>query len=131
MSPQFPRGRAFIPNANRAPSRAVTQRRPLVETRANVALPTKVPPASEAKKDSPVVTIPQQQLPPTSDTNKPLPLKTQTGPFYSKDQTMPTKTFNKENKIAPDFDEFKDLMASQESEFGGSWMDELATELSL
>ncbi|OTA04195.1 hypothetical protein A9Z42_0047610 [Trichoderma parareesei] len=131
MSPQFPTGKAFIPNANRAPSRAVTQRRPLVETRANAALPAKVPPVSEAKKGSPAATIPQQQLPPTSDANKPLPLKTQIGPFYPKDQNIPTKTFNKENKIAPDFDEFKDPMASQESEFGGSWMDELATELSL
>ncbi|KAL7815607.1 hypothetical protein V8C26DRAFT_402167 [Trichoderma gracile] len=129
-SPQFPTGKAFIKNANRGPSRAVMQRRPLVETRANAALPAKLPPAAEVK-GSPVVTNARQQLSRPADTNKPPPPKAQNGPSYSQDQNIPTKSSNKENKTAPDFDEFKDLMASQESEFGGSWMDELATELSL
>ncbi|KAH0499697.1 hypothetical protein TgHK011_006872 [Trichoderma gracile] len=129
-SPQFPTGKAFIKNANRGPSRAVTQRRPLVETLANAALPAKLPPAAEMK-DSPVVKNARQQLSRPADTNEPPLPKAQNGSSHRKDQNIPTKTSNKENKTAPDFDEFKDLMASQESEFGGSWMDELATEFSL
>ncbi|TFB05968.1 hypothetical protein CCMA1212_001384 [Trichoderma ghanense] len=127
-SPQFPTGKAFIPNANRAPSRAVTQRRPLAETRANSALPTKLPHTAEMKKGSPLATNSRQ---PPANANNLLPSKTKNGPSSSKDDNIPTYPSNKENKTAPEFDEFKDLIASQESEFGGSWMDELATELSL
>ncbi|KAL7802083.1 hypothetical protein V8C44DRAFT_310992 [Trichoderma aethiopicum] len=127
-SPQFPAGKAFIPNANRAPSRAVMQRVPLFAARPNAALPGKLPPASEVKKDSPLGTNPR---PPPANANEPIPTKARNGLLCPNDHNTTSKPPDKENKPAPQFDEFKDLMASQESEFGGSWMDELATELSL
>ncbi|PTB65085.1 hypothetical protein BBK36DRAFT_1122372 [Trichoderma citrinoviride] len=131
-SPQFPTGKAFIPNANRAASRVVTQRRPLAESRANAALPGKLPPAAEVKNRAPYQgAVSRQQPSRPTHANTPLPPKAQNIPSFPKDHDMPIKTSNKENKAAPEVDEFKDLMASQESEFGGSWMDELATELSL
>ncbi|KAL6895387.1 hypothetical protein HDV57DRAFT_7899 [Trichoderma longibrachiatum] len=127
-SPQFPTGKAFIPNANRAPSRAVPQRVPLFQARPNAALPGKLPPPREVKKDSSLGT---NSRPPPAKTNVPIPSKARKGLLCPNDHHTTSKPSDKENKPAPQFDEFKDLMASQESEFGGSWMDELATELSL
>ncbi|KAL6859539.1 hypothetical protein J3F83DRAFT_749303 [Trichoderma novae-zelandiae] len=131
-SPQFSTGKAFIPNANRGPSKAMTQRRPLAETRANAALPAKLPAAAEMNKRAPFPgTISRQQSSPPTTANKPVPPKAQSGLFRPNDHNTPVKAPDKENTTALELDEFKDLMASQESEFGGSWMDELATELSL
>ncbi|KAL7790672.1 hypothetical protein V8C43DRAFT_285155 [Trichoderma afarasin] len=127
-TPQFSTRRGFTTNPNRTPANTSVQRTPLVTTRANATLPTTKPlPTAETKRPSPLGNAPRKESPPTTvkAANKPLPLKVQ----ITRHETP--KKVSKENTTSPGVREAKNLMDSQESEFGGSWMDELATELSL
>lgn len=127
-TPQFSMRKGFTTNPNRTPANTSVQRTPLVTTRANATLPTTKPlPTAEMKRPSPLGNTPRKQSPPTTAkaANKPLPLKAQN----TRHETP--KKASKENTTSPRFREAKNLIDSQESEFGGSWMDELATELSL
>ncbi|OPB40999.1 hypothetical protein A0O28_0106960 [Trichoderma guizhouense] len=127
-TPQFSMRKGFTTNPNRTPANTSVQRTPLVTTRANTTLPTTKPlPTAEMKRPSPLGNAPRKQSPPTTvkAANKPLPLKVQ----ITRHETP--KRVSKENTTSPGMREAKNLMDSQESEFGGSWMDELATELSL
>ncbi|EHK20626.1 uncharacterized protein TRIVIDRAFT_213371 [Trichoderma virens Gv29-8] len=80
------------------------------------------------KRPSPLGNPPRQQSASAAAkiANKILPPEAQ-----NKRYETPKKVSNKENITSPGLSEAKHLMASQESEFGGSWMDELATELSV
>ncbi|KAM6478614.1 hypothetical protein HDV62DRAFT_370848 [Trichoderma sp. SZMC 28011] len=127
-TPQFSMRKGFTTNPNRTLANTSVQRTPLVTTRANTTLPTtKSRPTVEMKRPSPIGNIPRKQSPPTTvkAANKLLPLKVQ----ITRHETP--KKVSKENTTSPGIREAKNLMDSQESEFGGSWMDELATELSL
>ncbi|KAL7903819.1 hypothetical protein GGI35DRAFT_465105 [Trichoderma velutinum] len=128
-TPQFSTRRGFSTNPNRTPANTSVQRTPLVATRANATLPNpKSLPTAEMKRPSPLGNPPRKQSPPTivKAANKPLPLSAQNARHET-----PKKVSSKENITSPGVNEAKYLMASQESEFGGSWMDELATEISL
>ncbi|UKZ53086.1 hypothetical protein TrVGV298_006874 [Trichoderma virens] len=128
-TPQFSMRRGFTTNSNRTLANTSVQRTPLVETRANNPLPTtKSPPIAEMKRPSPLGNPPRQQSASAAAkiANKILPPEAQ-----NKRYETPKKVSNKENITSPGLSEAKHLMASQESEFGGSWMDELATELSV
>ncbi|KAH0526052.1 hypothetical protein TsFJ059_009432 [Trichoderma semiorbis] len=127
-TPQFSMRRGFTTNPNRTPANTSVQRTPLVTTRANATLPTTKPrPMTELKRPLPLGNSPRKQSPPTTvkAANKPLPLKAQN----TRHETP--KKVSKENTTSPGIREAKNMMDSQESDFGGSWMDELATELSL
>ncbi|KAL6814891.1 hypothetical protein J3E69DRAFT_346254 [Trichoderma sp. SZMC 28015] len=127
-TPQFSTRKGFTTNPNRTPANTSVQRTPLVTTRANSTLPTTKPlPTAETKRPSPIGNIPRKQSPPTTVkiANKPPLPKAQN----TRHETL--KAISKENTTSPGIREAKNLMDSQESEFGGSWMDELATELSL
>ncbi|KAL7946988.1 hypothetical protein V8C42DRAFT_319350 [Trichoderma barbatum] len=131
-TPQFSMKRGFvITNPNNTPGKTAMQRKPLVETHANTTLPTaKSLPTTEVNKNEPRLgNLSRQQS--TSTTakiaNKILPLEVQN----AKQSETPAKGPTKENITSPGISEAKHPMASQESEFGGSWMDELATEFSL
>ncbi|KKP04980.1 hypothetical protein THAR02_02917 [Trichoderma harzianum] len=127
-TPQFSMRKGFTTNPNRTPANTSVQRTPLVTTRANATLPTTKPlPTAEMKRPSPLGNAPRKQSPPTAvkAVNKPLPLKVQ----ITRHETP--KKVSKENTTSPGTREAKNVMDSQESEFGGSWMDELATEFSL
>ncbi|PNP49250.1 hypothetical protein THARTR1_10052 [Trichoderma harzianum] len=126
-TPQFSTRKGFTTNPSRTPANTSVQRTPLVETRANATLPTtKSLPTAETKRPLPG-NVPRKQSPPATVqiANKPLPLKVQITRHE-----MPKKV-SKENTACPGISEAKHLIASQESEFGGSWMDELATEIAL
>ncbi|RFU79377.1 hypothetical protein TARUN_2832 [Trichoderma arundinaceum] len=132
-APQFSTRKGLVWNSNCIPGRTTIQRAPLVETNAQVALPNiKLPPTAETNKK---IMAHGTSRPPSShpslNTNKPPPLEAKHGRSSPKHSKTPTKVSSKENITSPGFSEPKHLMASQESEFGGSWMDELATELSL
>ncbi|KAL6786561.1 hypothetical protein J3E68DRAFT_420020 [Trichoderma sp. SZMC 28012] len=127
-TPQFSMRKGFTTNPNRTPANTSVQRTPLVTTRANATLPTTKPlPTAEMKRPSPLGNAPRKQSPPTTvkAANKPLPPKVQN----TRHEAL--KAMSKENTTSPGISEAKNLMDSQESEFGGSWMDELATEISL
>lgn len=127
-TPQFSMRKGFTTNPNRTPANTSVQRTPLVTTRANTTLPTtKSLPTAEAKRPLPLGNVPRKQSPPTTvkAANKPLPLKAQ----ITRHETP--KKVTKENTTSSGIREAKNLGDSQESEFGGSWMDELATEFSL
>lgn len=127
-TPQFSMRKGFTTNPNRTPANTSVQRAPLVTTRANATLPTTKPlPTAEMKRPSPLGNAPRKPSPPTTvkAANKPLPLEVQ----ITRHETP--KKVSKENTTSPGMREAKNQMDSQESEFGGSWMDELATELSL
>ncbi|KAJ4854382.1 uncharacterized protein T069G_11361 [Trichoderma breve] len=127
-TPQFSMRKGFTTNPNRTPANTSVQRTPLVTTRANSTLPTTKPlPTAETKRPSPIGNIPRKQSPPTTAkvAIKPQPPKAQN----TRHETL--KAMSKENTTSPGISEAKHLIASQESEFGGSWMDELATEISL
>ncbi|KAL7953706.1 hypothetical protein V8C34DRAFT_296273 [Trichoderma compactum] len=125
--PQFSMRKGFTTNPNRTPANTSVQRTPLVTTGANATLPTtKSLPTTETKRPSPG-NFPRKQSSPTTATvtNKPLHLKVQITRLET------PKEASKENTTSPGIGEAKHLIASQESEFGGSWMDELATEIAL
>ncbi|KAL6802747.1 hypothetical protein GGI42DRAFT_325084 [Trichoderma sp. SZMC 28013] len=127
-TPQFSMRKGFTTNPNRTPANTSVQRTPLVATRANATLPTTKPlPTAEMKRPKPLGNVPRKQSPPTTvkATNKPLHMKLQ----ITRHETP--KKVSKENTTSPRVSEAKLLVASQESEFGGSWMDELATEIAL
>ncbi|KAL6693024.1 hypothetical protein J3F84DRAFT_381352 [Trichoderma pleuroticola] len=126
-TPQFSTRKGFTTNPSRTPANTSVQRTPLVETRANATLPTtKSLPTAETKRPLPG-NVPRKQSPPATVqiANKPLPLKVQITRHEA------PKKVSKENTTSPGISEAKNLIASQESEFGGSWMDELATEIAL
>ncbi|PKK43482.1 hypothetical protein CI102_13757 [Trichoderma harzianum] len=127
-TPQFSIRKGFTTNPNRTPANTSVQRTPLVATRANATLPTtKLLPTAEMKRPSPIGNIPRKQSSPTTAkvAIEPQPPEAQN----TRHETL--KAMSKENTTSPGISEAKHLIASQESEFGGSWMDELATEISL
>ncbi|KAK0755619.1 hypothetical protein N5P37_011862 [Trichoderma harzianum] len=127
-TPQFSMRKGFTTNPNRTPANTSVQRTPLVATRANATLPTtKLLPTAEMKRPSPIGNIPRKQSSPTTAkvAIEPQPPEAQN----TRHETL--KAMSKENTTSPGISEAKHLIASQESEFGGSWMDELATEISL
>ncbi|KAL7935804.1 hypothetical protein V8C35DRAFT_298291 [Trichoderma chlorosporum] len=129
-TPQFSTRKGFTASSNRTPANISVHRTPLVETLTNTIFPAaKAPPAAETnKKDPPRGTFARQQSTSIAArvANTKLPPEAQ-----NQRHETPKREFNKENIASPGLGEVKHPIASQESEFGGSWMDELATELSL
>ncbi|KAK4076716.1 uncharacterized protein Triagg1_4319 [Trichoderma aggressivum f. europaeum] len=127
-TPQFSMRKGFTTNPNRTPANTSVQRTPLVASRANAALPTTGSrPTAEMKRPLPLGNTPRKQSTTTTvkGASKPLPLKVQITRLET------PKKVSKEKTTSPGISEAKHLFASQESEFGGSWMDELATEIAL
>ncbi|KAL7788398.1 hypothetical protein V8C37DRAFT_388438 [Trichoderma ceciliae] len=141
VSPSFSARKGLAANSNHTPTKAITQRTPmqrtpLVETNAKVVLfDTKSPVEAHMAKKAPSLDVnllrPLSSSLTSTNANKTLPLEAKTESSSPKPLKTPVKVSNKENMASPEFSETEYPMASQESEFGGSWMDELATELSL
>ncbi|KAH6603655.1 hypothetical protein Trco_008430 [Trichoderma cornu-damae] len=135
-TPQFSTRKGLAANSNHLPRRTSVQRTPLAEANAKAAFlnaQSQSPPAAEVDKTaSPHGISTRPPCRPSLGANKtPLPLEAKHRRSSPPHTRAPAKASNKENMPSPEFSETKQPAASQESEFGGSWMDELATELSL
>ncbi|KAM0260158.1 hypothetical protein ACHAQJ_002923 [Trichoderma viride] len=133
--PQFSNRKRLVMNDNHTPVKPSLQRTPLAEGNPKAVLPdTKSPTVANMsrKLTSPGINIRPLSSSFTSlNTNKTLAPEAKHQHSSPKHAKTPTKVSNKENMTSSELNETKCPMASQESEFGGSWMDELATELSL
>ncbi|KAL7919577.1 hypothetical protein ACQKWADRAFT_300849 [Trichoderma austrokoningii] len=121
-TPQFSGRKRLVMNDCRAPVKPTLQRRPLIETNPKTVTPDPAPP-----------TVANMSRKVTS-------LGSNSRPFHNVNRMPVQETPNPANTPAnkpksvnspPETSESKCPPASQESEFGGSWMDELATELSV
>lgn len=136
-APQFSARKRLIMNDYRTPSKPTLQRTPLVETNPKAVVPHTESPivANMGRKVTSLSgTIRPSPSPFTSrNTNRTLVQEAKHQYSSPKHTKTPIKSANKPNDIiaSPENSESKCPPASQESEFGGSWMDELATELSL
>ncbi|PTB38089.1 hypothetical protein M441DRAFT_60380 [Trichoderma asperellum CBS 433.97] len=135
--PQFSARKRLIMNDNRTPVKPTPQRTPLVQTNPKTIVPDTQQPivANMSRK---VTSLGANIRPcPSSLTSHSASrtLAQEARHQYSspKHANTPTKSANKPEGIntSPEASESKRPPASQESEFGGGWMDELATELCL
>ncbi|KAL9474191.1 hypothetical protein ACSS6W_008571 [Trichoderma asperelloides] len=134
-TPQFSARKRLIMNDNRTPVKPTPQRTPLVQTNPKTVVPDTQPPivANMSRK---VTSFGGNIRPcPSSFTSQSASrtLAQEARHQYSSPKHAPTKSANKPEGIStsPEASESKCPPASQESEFGGGWMDELATELCL
>ncbi|KAL6894786.1 hypothetical protein GGI43DRAFT_412194 [Trichoderma evansii] len=140
-TPQFLARKRLIMNDNRTPVKPTPQRAPqrapLIETNPKVIVPDTESPivANMSRKVTSLSGNPRPS--PSSftshNTNRALAREAKHQYSSPKHANPPIKPANKPKDIvtSPETSESKCPPASQESEFGGSWMDDLATELSL
>ncbi|KAM0477119.1 hypothetical protein ACHAPX_006082 [Trichoderma viride] len=134
---QFSARKRLILNDNHTPIKPTPQRTPLIETNPKAVTPdTKSPTVANMSRK---VTSLGSNIRPSSSSFTPhnnsrmmFPEARQqySSPKHANTPIIPT-TKPKEVNTSLETSESKCPPASQESEFGGSWMDELATELSL
>lgn len=134
--PQFSARKRLIMNDYRTPVKPLPQRRPLIQTNPKAVASDTEPPivANMSRK----VTFLGSNVRPcpsfTSHNSNRMPIQEARQQHSSpKHADTPIKSANKPKDVNTSLEtsESKCAPASQESEFGGSWMDELATELSL
>ncbi|EHK46652.1 hypothetical protein TRIATDRAFT_90008 [Trichoderma atroviride IMI 206040] len=133
---QFSTRKRLIMNDNRTPVKPTPQRRPLIETNPKATTPgTKSPIVANMSRK--VTSLGSNFRPSPSsftphNTNRMVQEARQqySSPKHANTPIIPANK-PKDANTSLDTSESKCPPASQESEFGGSWMDELATELSL
>ncbi|UKZ64157.1 uncharacterized protein TrAtP1_005376 [Trichoderma atroviride] len=133
---QFSTRKRLIMNDNRTPVKPTPQRRPLIETNPKATTPgTKSPIVANMSRK--VTSLGSNFRPSPSsftphNTNRMVQEARQqySSPKHANTPIIPANK-PKDANTSLETSESKCPPASQESEFGGSWMDELATELSL